>query len=84
MANLEFTLNGWKHLNGCEQILSIANFFYSYNDDDMEMKDEMLLIKDTIVECGDDALPLAKAYLIKVLTAKMGEYFTTELKNELW
>lgn len=84
MANLEFTLNGWKHLNGCEQILSIANFFYSYNDDDMEMKDEMLLIIETLSECGDDALLLAKAYLIKVLTAKMGEYFTTELKNELW
>jgi hypothetical protein len=84
MANLEFTLNGWKHLNGCEQISSIASFFYSYNDDDMEMKDEMLLIIETLSECGDDALPLAKAYLIKVLTAKMGEYFTTELKNELW
>lgn len=84
MANLEFTLNGWKHLNGCDQIISIADFFYSYDVDDMEMKDEMRLIIETLSECGDDALPLAKAYLIKVLTAKMGEYFTTELKNELW
>lgn len=66
----DYFFKKWAHLTGAEQIMSIAADLSSYDDD--FSNDATSLVIDTLNECGEKAVPLAKAYLFKVITERYG------------